>query len=170
MVRFLVSFNEFDWLPQSSADAFFAGNGIEEMKNSRSRFTLAVMFVLSFLVGCSASNGPDLISTNGEVKWQNEPLKEGRITFRMLDAGGNVFSAPIEEGYFKIESLPGKMKVEIIASRLIPGKFDNSNGTPEPVGEMYIPARYNSRSELTYVVERGADSPVFELSTDEKKI
>ncbi|WP_207310127.1 hypothetical protein [Rubinisphaera italica] len=140
------------------------------MKNSSSQFAVAAMFVVSFLVGCGASDGPDLISTDGEVKWQNEPLKEGRITFRMLEAGGNVFSAPIEEGYFKIESLPGKMKVEIIASRLIPGKFDESNGTPEPVGEMYIPAQYNSRSELTYVVERGADSPVFELSIDEKKI
>ncbi len=134
------------------------------MKNSTYQFT-TVLIGLTFLVGCSSSSGPELIATTGAVKWQNEPLKEGRITFRMLDAGGNVYSAPIENGEFRVESLPGKMKVEIIASRLIPGKFDNSNGTPEPVGEMYIPEKYNSLSELDYVVESGADSPVFELST-----
>ena len=42
------------------------------------------------------------------------------------------------------------MKVEIIASRPS-GKFDTSNPDepPQPVGEMYIPAKYNAESSLT---------------------
>ncbi len=50
------------------------------------------------------------------------------------------------------------MSVEITASRIIPGKFDNSNGTPEPVGEMYIPRQYNAATTLEVIVPEGGKS------------
>jgi hypothetical protein len=61
----------------------------------------------------------------------------------------------------------GKMTVEIIASRLIPGKFDESNPDEKvPVGEMYIPARYNSETELTADVPVGGTRLDFALTSD----
>jgi hypothetical protein len=56
------------------------------------------------------------------------------------------------------------VKVEITASRLVPGKFDNSNGTPEPMGEMYIPKKYNSQTTLEAEVKSSGDNALpFEL-------
>ncbi len=137
------------------------------MKTPMTLLLFAVTAVTG-LTGCSSSDGPEMFETSGTVHWEGAPLKEGRITFRMLDGEGRVYSAPIANGSFTIESLPGKMRVEIIASRLIPGKFDHSNGEPTPVGEMYIPARYNSRSELVHQVSSETAPPDFNLIPDGK--
>lgn len=104
-----------------------------------------------------------MLTTKGTVTFKGEPIEEGRINFRELDGEMRPYSAPIKNGAFSIESTAGKMRVEVYASRIIPGKFDTSNLTEEPVGEMYIPERYNSRSELTHEVTRGAPSPTFTL-------
>lgn len=113
---------------------------------------LRVMTVLTgtaLLVGCGGSDGPPTYEVSGQVYFDNEPVNEGRILFRKLEGDGKSYSAEIKEGAYSLTTEGGQMAVEIIASRLIPNKFDNSNGTPEPVGEMYIPARYNAKSELT---------------------
>ncbi|MCG6155475.1 hypothetical protein [Rubinisphaera margarita] len=129
---------------------------------------LFAVTVVTGLTGCSSATGPEMFETSGSVHWEGAPLKEGRITFRMLDGEGRVYSGPITNGAFNIETLPGEMRVEIIASRPIPGKFDHSNGEPAPIGEMYIPAKYNSRSELKYSVGPDAAPPDFNLISDSK--
>lgn len=107
------------------------------------------------LSGCSPP-GLSLDSVSGNVTFNGEPISEGRIQFRAVDGDQRAFNAAIENGRYKIETLPGKMTVEIIASRPVPGKFDESNpGEKVPVGEMYIPERYNSKTELTAEVPAG---------------
>jgi hypothetical protein len=77
---------------------------------------------------------------------------------------GRAYSGAITDGSYSLKSEPGSATVEITASRIIPGKFDNSNGTPEPVGEMYIPAKYNSATTLTKQVEANSNDISFELT------
>lgn len=108
--------------------------------------------------GCSSkSDGPEIFTSSGTVLYNGEPVADGRIVFRSLDGDGRGFSAPIKDGEYSIETYGGRMRVEVRASREVPGKFDHSNGEPTPVGEMYIPARYNSQSDLVTNVPADAD-------------
>lgn len=111
--------------------------------------SLVLCLFVATLTGCgSSSDGPEMVTTQGEVTWKGQPVETGRVIFRLLDGDRRGFSAPIEGGKFEIETYPGQVRVEIRASRLVPGKFDNSNDEPEPMGEMYIPAQFNTQSTL----------------------
>jgi hypothetical protein len=114
--------------------------------------------------GCSSSDGPRLYPVSGTVTFENEPVKEGRILFRAAGPNGRSYSAPIADGAYQLEAEAGEAAVEVTASRLIPGKFDRSNGTPEPVGEMYIPAKYNTATTLTAEVTAGSNTIPFDLT------
>ncbi|WP_437192811.1 hypothetical protein [Planctomicrobium sp. SH527] len=117
---------------------------------------LAVSLMCLALVGCGGgATGPDEHVVSGNVTFNGEPIENGRILLRQTEGSQQAFSGEIKNGSYSLKTAPGKMHVEITASRIIPGKFDNSNGTPEPVGEMYIPAKYNSKSDLTADVVGG---------------
>ncbi len=116
--------------------------------------------------GCGQSSTSNEVTASGEVKLDGAPVETGRILFRELEGGQQGFSGEIKNGQYSLKCSPGKMRVEITASRIIPGKFDNSNGTPEPVGEMYIPKKYNENSELTAEVKAGEKNNFpFELTS-----
>ena len=100
----------------------------------------------------------------GKVTYNGEPVPEGRIQFRALDEGQQAYAGTIENGQYLVRVAPGPAAVEIRASRLIPGKFDESNpGEREPVGEMYIPEKYNSRTELQVTIEPSTVAENFDL-------
>jgi len=117
------------------------------------------------LLGCGPGGGElSTLPVTGQVTFNGAPLPEGQILFRTTDAEKRGFAGPISGGSYSLQTVPGKMTVEITASRLIPGKFNNDNGTPEPVGEMYIPAEYNSASTLqAEVVSGGSNKFDYEL-------
>jgi hypothetical protein len=125
--------------------------------------SLCLMFVL---LGCSPSGGElSTVPVSGQVTFNGAPLPDGQILFRTTDTQQRGFAAKITDGKFSLETVPGKMSVEITASRLVPGKFNNDNGTPEPAGEMYIPAEYNSSSTLkAEVVAGGQNSFDYQLT------
>jgi hypothetical protein len=116
-------------------------------------------------MGCSAeSTGPKEYPVSGTVTFDGKPVESGRILFRKIGDGDRAYGGEITNGAYSFTSEAGKVKVEITASRLIPGKFDNSNGTPEPVGEMYIPKQYNSKSTLEAEVKADGENTLpFEL-------
>jgi hypothetical protein len=119
--------------------------------------------------GCGGGgDGPKLYSVSGKVTLDGEPVKEGRILFRMTGGNGRSYSAPITDGSYELKSEAGSAAVEITASRIIPGKIDKSNGTPEPVGEMYIPKKYNSETTLKADVKESSNTIPFELTSKKK--
>lgn len=108
------------------------------------------------LCGCGGGpKGPKLYSVSGEVKFDDKPVETGRILFRLKDGDQRGFAADVKDGKYSLKTEKGRMSVEITASRLIPGKFSNVNGKPEPVGEMYLPQKYNSKTTLEANVEEG---------------
>ena len=119
------------------------------------------------LAGCGPS-GLDLEPVTGTVTFDGQPIPEGRIQFRAVDGDQRAFSGLITNGQYEIEAQPGRMIVEVRASRIIPGKYDESNPDEKaPVGEMYIPARYNSQTELTAEVPAGGIQQLnFALTSD----
>lgn len=114
-------------------------------------------------VGCGGE-ADGLQELTGRVTYNGEPIPEGRIQFRSLDEGQHAYAGVIENGQYTVRVAPGPAAVEIRASRLIPGKFDESNpGEQQPVGEMYIPAKYNSRTELQVRIDPTTVSEDFAL-------
>ncbi|WDI40309.1 hypothetical protein [Bremerella sp. P1] len=132
----------------------------------RTSLALLVCLILGSL-GCSSStSGPDMHVVQGTVTFDGQPIETGRILFRQTEGDGRAYATEIVDGSYQLEVKEGPSEIAITASRLIPGKFDHSNGTPEQMGEMYIPARYNQKTELNALVTSGGDNQFsFDLTT-----
>jgi hypothetical protein len=125
-------------------------------------FSLLSACLLMAVSGCGDNS---TLSVTGQVTFDGTPIKEGRILFRQVDGEQRAYSALITNGSYTVQCPPGKMRVEITASRPVPGKFDKSNGAPEPVGEMYVPEQYNAKSTLTAEVSSSNRSFPFDLKS-----
>lgn len=120
--------------------------------------------VLISFVGCSFSSD-GMVDVEGTVTYENKPLEEGRILMRLMQQDRKAYFAKINSGTFELRVPEGPYRVEIRASRPIPGKFDRSNGTPKQMGEMYIPAKYNRETELEATVAAdGSNRLAFDLA------
>ncbi|MBN9518057.1 hypothetical protein J0H58_05985 [bacterium] len=96
------------------------------------------------------------------MTFEGEPVKDGSITFKVGPAGKG-FSATIKDGSYTAQVEPGDAVVEITASRPS-GKFDTSNpGEKTPIGEMYIPKKYNTSSTLKETIKPGSNEKSFDL-------
>lgn len=128
-------------------------------------FCLSGCLVLCGLTGCGAK-GPATCPVSGTITFDGQPVRVGQIIFRPVDDQSASSAGQIREGKFSFASLPGKKRVEILATREIPGRFDESNpGEKTPLQEMYIPAKYNRQTELTAeVVVDGANQFDFALT------
>ncbi|MDY3552129.1 hypothetical protein R5W24_001209 [Gemmata sp. JC717] len=127
---------------------------------------LVVLAVASVgALGCGSGSG--LTKVSGKVTYNGEPVKEGRILFRNTGGDQKAYSGAIADGTYQLECEPGQMRVEVTASRVIPGKFkkgENGEPDPIPVAEMYIPAKYNSNSTLTAEVSGSSKEIPFDLA------
>jgi len=129
-------------------------------------YLAGIVAILPLLVGCPTGSGLDLQPVVGLVTFDGVPVEEGRIQFRSLEGDQRSYGGAVEDGKYALESGTGPMRVEVRASRLVEGKFDESNPDEKvPIGEMYIPEMYNSRTELTADVHPGGDSIDFNLVT-----
>lgn len=123
---------------------------------------LVTLVALLTMVGCSSSDG--LVEIGGTVTFDGAPIPEGRIQFRSTEGDQEAYAGLIENGKYVIRVAPGPALVEVRASRLIPGKFVEVNpGEKDQAGEMYIPEKYNSRTELKVPVESAKTDQNFDL-------
>jgi hypothetical protein len=102
------------------------------------------------LAGCGPA-GPPTYEVSGTVTWNGQPLPAGDIIFQPVD--GTVAPDPgkIRQGQFRFRAKAGLKKVVIYATRA--GKYDSVMQSYER--EAYLPARYNTHTELTAVVTPG---------------
>jgi hypothetical protein len=97
--------------------------------------------------------GDKMCKVTGEVTFDGKPVESGEVQFTPEDPHHRTEVGQIKDGKFELRSTPGKMKVEVKASRAIPGTKDPLN--PGPIIDSYIPARYNTNTELTAEVTSG---------------
>lgn len=110
--------------------------------------------------GCSGPKGLDVHPVAGSVTFDGQPIEEGWITFRGTSGDVRAFAGRIQRGQYATKTFAGPMRVEITASRPIPGKFVSGGpGGPEmPALEHFIPARYNQASTLEAQIPMGGTS------------
>jgi hypothetical protein len=102
----------------------------------------------------------------GKITFDGQPVDKGYI--RLIPQEGTkgpAAGANIENGRFAIAAedgpFAGTFRVEITAMR--PGqrkKYDPESDKMVPVPEQYIPAKYNSESELTAAIAAKPSSPL----------
>ncbi len=127
------------------------------MRRLDSLICLCGMVALS-LAGCGpASDGPPLHSVSGAVTFAGEPIADGEIRFIAAD-GKRIDAGKIDAGQYRVQTSIGKKRVEVYAVRKDPNKLIPSAiepGKHEPATEMYIPAKFNEKSELTADIAAG---------------
>jgi hypothetical protein len=119
----------------------------------RSSFVLLLAsFALVTIAGCGPS-GPETVRVTGNVTFEGAPVSEGDIVFIPPEPTGLSTAARITNGVYTMDATPGEKKVEIRATRVVPGKANTDNpGSTEPAMEMFIPTKYNTETTLKQTV------------------
>ena len=100
-------------------------------------------------------------SVEGTVTFEGQPLAEGHITFvPQGTTHGPTAGTEIKDGHFSIDrekgSFAGTFRVEIVAARETGRSFvDPTTDETVTEREQYLPAKYNSESELTAEIKEG---------------
>lgn len=145
-------------------------NGCSVRPGGYSAWVYGVLFALWAIAlllanGCGADRGPQRVVVAGTVSFQGEPLPRGEIRFVPAKGStGPVSVANIIDGKYRADARGGvpvaTHQIQIVAYRVNPDgpKQDpqDSHAGPPPT-EQYLPAKYNSASELELVVEAGHD-------------
>jgi hypothetical protein len=110
-------------------------------------FAAALLLVVT---GCSEP------LVEGTVTIDGQPLPEGYIAF-VPETSGQGGGSNIVNGKYTVHTVAGKYKVEITASKMLPlppGQKGMDGATEEV--RQYLPARYNTQTELTATVPAAA--------------
>gem|GEM_PF-929482 len=147
-------------------EAVSPGFFLSWVDSMRRLFFPALTGLLVFLSGCSGGLG----SVSGEVKFNAQPLPNGRITFICSGGQKPALSADITNGRYAIANVPvGHVDVVVetfnLRSDPVPG-----GPPPPPVPKDYkyvkIPTRYGDAKEsgLGFDVVRGDQTKDFNLT------
>jgi hypothetical protein len=120
--------------------------------------------LLAGLAAAGCSRDEPLYPASGVVTLDGQPIDTGDILFVSLNGPRGPDSAKITGGKYELMTTAGKKRVEISASKIRPGGARGAEG--EPVPEEYIPARYNTESQLSAEVTAGGSRTLdFELKS-----
>jgi len=129
--------------------------------------TGSVFFVALAALGCQ---GDKMIPVQGKVTLDGEPIEAGAIQFQPLDGSGPTAGSIITNGAYNTAVPPGKMRVEIRASKSL-GKrkeFDTPDSRMVDIIGEAVPSKYNSESTLTADIATKMGSLDFDLKTASK--
>jgi hypothetical protein len=98
----------------------------------------------------------------------DQPVIEGQIAFHPADGKGSSAAGRIEYGSYSLKVSPGEKIVEIFGQREIPGRYGEElvDGKKVLMREEYIPARYNTKSELRVTVSTRPSTENFSLQPE----
>ena len=109
---------------------------------------------------CSSEN--TLITIGGSVTLEGAPLPDGDILFTPADPQFGSEAAKIKDGVYQAKVRPGQCKVQIRASRPVPGK---KGPMGEQLIEDYIPSKYNDQSDISIDVTKSQSKHDFQLQS-----
>ena len=103
---------------------------------------------------------------SGVVRFNGEPVARGTVRFIPTDRTLPTQEGRIEQGRYATSLVPGKKRVEIVAVRDHPTKREPSltPGETIPVEEYYLPAKFNTETTLSAVIDGPRDDLDFPLA------
>ena len=104
----------------------------------------AALLLALAAASCSSENA--LVAITGSVTLDGAALPDGDILFTPADPQFGGEAAKITAGAYQASVRPGKNKVQIRATRPVPGK---KGPMGEQLIEDYVPAQYNDQSTLS---------------------
>jgi hypothetical protein len=112
---------------------------------------------------CGCSQDPKLYPVSGTVTFDGAPVADGDILFVPVDPALGPEPGKIKDGKYTLTAREGKKRVEIRASKVLPGGAKGAGG--EPVAEEFLPRKYNEDSTLsTEVNSKGVNKADFTLT------
>ncbi|MCC7418867.1 MAG: hypothetical protein IT428_01170 [Planctomycetaceae bacterium] len=147
---------------------------------TRALLLFSPAILVAVLLGCGGSNpGPPRAVVSGKVTLDDQPIEEGSIAFiPMGGTQGPTSGAEIKNGEYKtppdLGPVYGLHRVEITAYRKGKSKdvegVKGATGGPSAGGattsvDMYIPEKYNRKSELTLEVVAGENKGDYPLKS-----
>lgn len=129
------------------------------------------------LVGCGPAS--QRVGLEGLVSFDGEPLASGTVIFvPQSDTRGPSTGSAIVDGKYRVDPekglLPGgHYRVEIRSLRNSGKKIPSAMRGPSPTYELaenFIPANYNTHSELTVVVEQSPDVQQVDFQLRSKRV
>lgn len=129
--------------------------------------SIIALTIIPLVSGCNSTvDGNGFFEIDGTVTWNGEPLDNGWIIFRAKDETSRNVSSPIKDGGFSVKIQEGEKIVEVTAEREVSGKFTRgASGEEVPAKESYIPAKYNTNSELKVdIAYPPSETLIFKLS------
>lgn len=135
------------------------------MRNALQVWIGSLSLLVMAITGCGPG-GPPTYPVTGMVTFEGKPIPDGQIIFFPTEEGLTPDAGPIKDGKFSFVAREGEKRVQIEATREVPGKTIPQppplTGTI-PVTEMYIPEVYNSKSKLRVTVTDSAPDNQFDF-------
>jgi len=94
------------------------------------------------------------------VTVDGQPLEKGVISFVPAGSKGAPIAADIQGGKYAVQAVAGPKLVQISAP-IVTGRRPEYNGPYAPLVEITVeslPVKYNSESELSFEIKRGASA------------
>lgn len=133
--------------------------------------------VFALIVGCTAvgalsgcDGGPASATVSGEVKVDGVPVADGTICFAPLDGTGAPATAEIKDGKYEVRTTAGNKRVAISVPVVTAKRKMHAGPTAAlvDVTTESLPAKYHSKSELSFDVQSGGNTKDWELSVKRK--
>jgi hypothetical protein len=154
-----------------------AGHGHHERLGCRSGQLMIMnwrtleLFLLSVILGFAAagcSSDSSHGTVRGTVTLDGAPLANGLIRFVPADGQSPAGEATITNGKYSAKVQPGDKRIEIMAPKIVGQRkvYETPDSPTVDRVEELLPARYNTRTELTATVTPGQQQKDFELNGD----
>lgn len=126
------------------------------------------MLIVTLLLLAGCQNQVSQVAVQGLVTFDSEPVEDGQVAFEPINSGKMHFGI-ITNGKYSIPREyglpPGEYRVRITASRPT-GKLAQTTAfitddLPREIKDEFIPAKYNTSSELTVTIR-----PVAQVTHD----
>jgi hypothetical protein len=127
---------------------------------NRFRCAALLAFGMAFAAAGCGQSGPKMTEVSGTVKYDGQDVAEGDIAFLPEDKSVGGEGGKIKNGRYTLKVKEGKNKVQIFASRAVPGK---KGPMGEDLVEQYIPEKYNDKTDLAADVGSGKTEHNFDL-------
>jgi len=122
------------------------------------------------IAGCGESGPAGKVE--GTVTLDGTPLTDGSISFVPADGKAASAGGVIKDGKYSVEVHPGPKKITVNATKVVGQKVEyegDPNSPKTDIIEEIIPARYNSKTELTFEVKEGQNEHNVALESKKKK-